>query len=114
MAFLRRNDTHVNASAGQKVEEELYLSSNQLKKQSEAGAEPFLYDTHSNLQRATIPRQHHHLMREPSTPTGQSHGRFKPERGSLRFMQLWQVFKEAINVNSQSALFCSSGPKKRK
>lgn len=57
----------------QRVEEELYSSSSQLKKQFEGGAEPFLYDTHSNLQRTTLPRQqHHHLMREPSTPTGQA------------------------------------------
>lgn len=57
----------------QRVEEELYSSSNQLKKQFEGGAEPFLYDTHSNLQRTSLPRQHHNLMREPSTPTGQAH-----------------------------------------
>lgn len=58
----------------QRVEEELYSSSSQLKKQFEGGAEPFLYDTHSNLQRTSLPRQqHHHLMREPSTPTGQTH-----------------------------------------
>lgn len=62
----------VTVFVAQRVEEELYSSSSQLKKQSEAGAEPFLYDTHSNLQRAAIPRQHHHLMREPSTPTGQT------------------------------------------
>ncbi|XP_075875350.1 1-phosphatidylinositol 4,5-bisphosphate phosphodiesterase gamma-2 isoform X2 [Nelusetta ayraudi] len=61
---------HINIrQAG--VEEELYSSSSQLKKQFEGGAEPFLYDTHSNLQRTSLPRQqHHHLMREPSTPTG--------------------------------------------
>lgn len=52
----------------QKVEEELYSSSSQLrKKQSELTSETFLYDTHTNLQRSTIPRQHNHLMREYST-----------------------------------------------
>lgn len=57
----------------QRAEEELYSSSNQLKKkQSEVSSEPFLYDTHSNLQRSTIPRQHNHLMREYSTSTGQT------------------------------------------
>lgn len=72
----------MKALAGQKVEEELYSSSSQRKKQSEAGAEPFLYDTHSNLQRATIPRQHHHLMREPSTPTGQNQAVWVPPKSA--------------------------------
>lgn len=57
----------------QRAEEELYSSSSQLKKkQSEVSSEPFLYDTHTNLQRSTIPRQHNHLMREYSTSTGQT------------------------------------------
>lgn len=52
----------------QKVEEELYSSSSQLrKKQAEVSSEPFLYDTHSNIQRSTLPRQHDHLSREYST-----------------------------------------------
>lgn len=64
---------HVDVRQAARAEEELYSSSSQLKKQCEGGAEPFLYDTHSNLQRATVPRQQlqqHHLVREPSTPTG--------------------------------------------
>lgn len=51
-----------------KAEEELYSSSSQLKKkQSELSSEPFLYDTHTNIQRSTLPRQHNHLEREFST-----------------------------------------------
>lgn len=57
----------------QRAEEELYSSSSQLKKkQSEVSSEPFLYDTHTNLQRAAIPGQHNHLVREYSTSTGQT------------------------------------------
>ncbi|XP_068459760.1 1-phosphatidylinositol 4,5-bisphosphate phosphodiesterase gamma-2 isoform X2 [Clinocottus analis] len=49
------------------AEEELYSSSNQLKKkQAEVGGELFLYDTHTNIQR-TAPRQHTPLSREGST-----------------------------------------------
>ena len=52
----------------QKAEEELYSSSSQLKKkQAEVSAEPFLYDTHTNIQRSALPRQHNNLMREYST-----------------------------------------------
>uniref|UniRef100_A0A7N8XLA5 1-phosphatidylinositol 4,5-bisphosphate phosphodiesterase gamma n=1 Tax=Mastacembelus armatus TaxID=205130 RepID=A0A7N8XLA5_9TELE len=39
-----------------KVEEELYSSSSQLKKkQAELSSEPFLYDTHTNIQRSAAP-----------------------------------------------------------
>lgn len=52
----------------QKAEEELYSSSSQLrKKQAEVSNEPFLYDTHANIQRAAAPRQHNSLTREYST-----------------------------------------------
>lgn len=52
----------------QKAEEELYSSSSQLrKKQAELSSEPFLYDTHTNIQRSALPRQHNNLMREYST-----------------------------------------------
>ncbi|CAJ1057003.1 -phosphatidylinositol 4%2C5-bisphosphate phosphodiesterase gamma-2 [Xyrichtys novacula] len=48
------------------AEEELYSSSSQLKKkQAELNSEPFLYDTHTNLQRSSLPRQN--LSRESST-----------------------------------------------
>uniref|UniRef100_A0A671UQU4 Phosphoinositide phospholipase C n=1 Tax=Sparus aurata TaxID=8175 RepID=A0A671UQU4_SPAAU len=58
----------VHISILQKAEEELYSSSSQLKKkQSELSSEPFLYDTHTNIQRSTLPRQHNHLEREFST-----------------------------------------------
>lgn len=64
---------HHMTVVAQMAEEELYSSSSQLKKkQSEVSSEPFLYDTHSNLQRSTVPRQHNHLMREYSTSTGQT------------------------------------------
>lgn len=50
----------------QKAEEELYSSSSQLKKkQSELSSEPFLYETHTNIQRSAV--QQNLLMREAST-----------------------------------------------
>uniref|UniRef100_A0A8C9ZHP1 Phosphoinositide phospholipase C n=1 Tax=Sander lucioperca TaxID=283035 RepID=A0A8C9ZHP1_SANLU len=49
----------VYISVQQKAEEELYSSSSQLrKKQAEVSSEPFLYDTHTNIQRSALPRQH--------------------------------------------------------
>uniref|UniRef100_A0A3B4TJD6 1-phosphatidylinositol 4,5-bisphosphate phosphodiesterase gamma n=1 Tax=Seriola dumerili TaxID=41447 RepID=A0A3B4TJD6_SERDU len=52
----------------QQAEEELYSSSSQLrKKQAEVSSEPFLYDTHTNIQRSAAPRQHNSLTREFST-----------------------------------------------
>uniref|UniRef100_A0A3B4TIQ3 1-phosphatidylinositol 4,5-bisphosphate phosphodiesterase gamma n=1 Tax=Seriola dumerili TaxID=41447 RepID=A0A3B4TIQ3_SERDU len=52
----------------EKAEEELYSSSSQLrKKQAEVSSEPFLYDTHTNIQRSAAPRQHNSLTREFST-----------------------------------------------
>ncbi|XP_029289098.1 1-phosphatidylinositol 4,5-bisphosphate phosphodiesterase gamma-2 [Cottoperca gobio] len=54
------------------AEEELYSSSSQLrKKQAEVSSEPFLYDTHSNIQRAALPLQHNNLSREGSTNENQ-------------------------------------------
>uniref|UniRef100_A0A7N6C0U5 Phosphoinositide phospholipase C n=1 Tax=Anabas testudineus TaxID=64144 RepID=A0A7N6C0U5_ANATE len=62
----------------QKAEEELYSSSSQLKKkQAEVSSEPFLYDTHTNLQRAA-PRQQNHLTREFST--SEKHSRTKEKK----------------------------------
>uniref|UniRef100_A0A671UTU2 1-phosphatidylinositol 4,5-bisphosphate phosphodiesterase gamma n=1 Tax=Sparus aurata TaxID=8175 RepID=A0A671UTU2_SPAAU len=59
---------HISILQAGKAEEELYSSSSQLKKkQSELSSEPFLYDTHTNIQRSTLPRQHNHLEREFST-----------------------------------------------
>uniref|UniRef100_A0A3Q3M6Y7 Phosphoinositide phospholipase C n=1 Tax=Mastacembelus armatus TaxID=205130 RepID=A0A3Q3M6Y7_9TELE len=59
---------YINVQQAGKVEEELYSSSSQLKKkQAELSSEPFLYDTHTNIQRSAAPRQHNHLMREFST-----------------------------------------------
>uniref|UniRef100_A0A3Q3S6P2 1-phosphatidylinositol 4,5-bisphosphate phosphodiesterase gamma n=1 Tax=Mastacembelus armatus TaxID=205130 RepID=A0A3Q3S6P2_9TELE len=56
---------YINVQQAGKVEEELYSSSSQLKKkQAELSSEPFLYDTHTNIQRSAAPRQHNHLMRE--------------------------------------------------
>nr|XP_046250062.1 1-phosphatidylinositol 4,5-bisphosphate phosphodiesterase gamma-2 [Scatophagus argus] len=59
---------HINVKQAGRAEEELYSSSSQLrKKQSELSSEPFLYDTHTNIQRSTTPRQQNHLLREFST-----------------------------------------------
>uniref|UniRef100_A0A4W6EY23 1-phosphatidylinositol 4,5-bisphosphate phosphodiesterase gamma n=1 Tax=Lates calcarifer TaxID=8187 RepID=A0A4W6EY23_LATCA len=59
---------HIDVQQAGKAEEELYSSSSQLrKKQAELSSEPFLYDTHTNIQRSALPRQHNNLMREYST-----------------------------------------------
>ncbi|KAM7396346.1 hypothetical protein PAMP_019391 [Pampus punctatissimus] len=59
---------YINVQQAGKAEEELYSSSSQLKKkQAEVSGEMFLYDTHTNIQRAALPRQHNNLMREFST-----------------------------------------------
>ncbi|KAL6107326.1 plcg2 [Pungitius sinensis] len=59
---------YINVQPSGKAEEELYSSSSQLKKkQAEVSSEPFLYDTHTNIQRAAAPRQHNPLTREGST-----------------------------------------------
>uniref|UniRef100_A0A4W6F008 1-phosphatidylinositol 4,5-bisphosphate phosphodiesterase gamma n=1 Tax=Lates calcarifer TaxID=8187 RepID=A0A4W6F008_LATCA len=45
----------VHIDVQQKAEEELYSSSSQLrKKQAELSSEPFLYDTHTNIQRSSL------------------------------------------------------------
>ncbi|KAK5609246.1 hypothetical protein CRENBAI_014102 [Crenichthys baileyi] len=49
-----------------RAEEELYSSSSQLRKKQVENSEPFLYDTHSNLQRSTLPHQPNQLVRESS------------------------------------------------
>uniref|UniRef100_A0AAZ3NU74 Phosphoinositide phospholipase C n=1 Tax=Oncorhynchus tshawytscha TaxID=74940 RepID=A0AAZ3NU74_ONCTS len=52
----------------QKAEEELYSSSNQLRRrQAEINNEIFLYDTHTSLQRSAPPQLRDDLMREFST-----------------------------------------------
>lgn len=51
----------------QKAEEELYSSSSQLKKKQAELSEPFLYDTHSNLQRSSLAQPTNNLMRKGST-----------------------------------------------
>ncbi|KAL3062174.1 hypothetical protein OYC64_010144 [Pagothenia borchgrevinki] len=59
---------YINVQQAGIAEEELYSSSSQLKKrQAEVGGEPFLYETHTNLQRAAPPPQHTLLTREGST-----------------------------------------------
>ncbi|XP_069019306.1 1-phosphatidylinositol 4,5-bisphosphate phosphodiesterase gamma-2 isoform X1 [Embiotoca jacksoni] len=50
-----------------RMEEALYSSSSQLKKKQAELGEPFLYDTHSNIQRSVAPRQHNQVTREFST-----------------------------------------------
>lgn len=50
----------------QKAQEDLYTSSNQLKKDQAEHSEPFLYDMHSNIQRSVQPRQQSPLVREAS------------------------------------------------
>ncbi|XP_054475368.1 1-phosphatidylinositol 4,5-bisphosphate phosphodiesterase gamma-2 isoform X2 [Anoplopoma fimbria] len=63
---------YISVQQAGETEEELYSSSSQLKKkQAEVVGEPFLYDTHTNIQRSTAPRQHNPLTREGST--GENH-----------------------------------------
>uniref|UniRef100_A0A3Q3H050 1-phosphatidylinositol 4,5-bisphosphate phosphodiesterase gamma n=1 Tax=Kryptolebias marmoratus TaxID=37003 RepID=A0A3Q3H050_KRYMA len=57
---------HIDVQQAGRAEEELYSSSSQLRKKQAEQSEPFLYDTHSNLQRSPLPRQPTHLEREPS------------------------------------------------
>uniref|UniRef100_A0A4W6F048 1-phosphatidylinositol 4,5-bisphosphate phosphodiesterase gamma n=1 Tax=Lates calcarifer TaxID=8187 RepID=A0A4W6F048_LATCA len=46
---------HIDVQQAGKAEEELYSSSSQLrKKQAELSSEPFLYDTHTNIQRSSL------------------------------------------------------------
>lgn len=45
----------------------MYSSSSNLRKKSEVGNEPFLYDTHTNLLQNSLSRQQNHLLREFST-----------------------------------------------
>ncbi|PWA22133.1 hypothetical protein CCH79_00020152 [Gambusia affinis] len=57
---------YINVQQAGRAEEELYSSSSQLRKKQVEHSEPFLYDTHSNLQRAAVPAQHGQLVRESS------------------------------------------------
>uniref|UniRef100_H3C2R3 1-phosphatidylinositol 4,5-bisphosphate phosphodiesterase gamma n=1 Tax=Tetraodon nigroviridis TaxID=99883 RepID=H3C2R3_TETNG len=58
---------HIDIKTAGRMEEELYSSSSNLRKKSEVGGELFLYETQSNLQRSSLPRQQNHLLREFST-----------------------------------------------
>ncbi|XP_029009963.1 1-phosphatidylinositol 4,5-bisphosphate phosphodiesterase gamma-2-like [Betta splendens] len=59
---------YISVQQAGKAEEELYSSSSQLrKKQAEVSSEPFLYDTHANIQSSSLPRQPNPLSREYST-----------------------------------------------
>ncbi|KAM9854414.1 1-phosphatidylinositol 4,5-bisphosphate phosphodiesterase gamma-2 [Aulostomus maculatus] len=58
----------IKVQRAENMEEELYSSSSQLKKKpAELGSEPFLYTTHTNVQRVALPRQQNQLLREFST-----------------------------------------------
>ncbi|KAM9753206.1 1-phosphatidylinositol 4,5-bisphosphate phosphodiesterase gamma-2 [Menidia menidia] len=57
---------YINVQPAGKPEEDLYSSSSQLKKKQSQQGEPFLYDTHSNIQRSTLPRQQNNLSRDSS------------------------------------------------
>ncbi|XP_047453224.1 1-phosphatidylinositol 4,5-bisphosphate phosphodiesterase gamma-2 [Mugil cephalus] len=56
---------YISIQQAGKAEEALYSSYRDLKKQTEV-CEPFLYDTHTNIQRSAPPRQQGHLTREYS------------------------------------------------
>uniref|UniRef100_A0A673ZCM9 Phosphoinositide phospholipase C n=1 Tax=Salmo trutta TaxID=8032 RepID=A0A673ZCM9_SALTR len=59
---------YIDVQQVEKAEEELYSSSNQLRRrQAEINNEIFLYDTHSSLQRSAPPQLRDDLMREFST-----------------------------------------------
>ncbi|XP_075994360.1 1-phosphatidylinositol 4,5-bisphosphate phosphodiesterase gamma-2 [Genypterus blacodes] len=71
----------INVQQAERAEEELYSSSSQLrKKQAGFSGEPFLYDTHSNLQSSAPPRQPNNLMREFSTNDKQRTKEKKPNQ----------------------------------
>ncbi|XP_061577281.1 1-phosphatidylinositol 4,5-bisphosphate phosphodiesterase gamma-2 isoform X2 [Cololabis saira] len=57
---------YINVQQAEKAKEDLYTSSKQLKKEQAEHGEPFLYDTHSNIQRSVQPRQQSSLVREAS------------------------------------------------
>ncbi|KAM4572809.1 1-phosphatidylinositol 4,5-bisphosphate phosphodiesterase gamma-2 [Odontesthes bonariensis] len=57
---------YINVQPAGKPEEDLYSSSSQLKKTQAQHSEPFLYDTHTSIQRSTLPHQQNNLMRESS------------------------------------------------
>ncbi|CAL9696988.1 unnamed protein product [Knipowitschia caucasica] len=60
---------HIQIEQATNTQEELYSSSIQLRKKQDESNEPFLYDTHSNLQRSGAPQTSqltHQLSREPS------------------------------------------------
>uniref|UniRef100_I3JX91 1-phosphatidylinositol 4,5-bisphosphate phosphodiesterase gamma n=1 Tax=Oreochromis niloticus TaxID=8128 RepID=I3JX91_ORENI len=58
---------YISVQQAGKAEEELYSSSSQLKKKQAELSEPFLYDTHSNLQRSSLAQPTNNLMRKGST-----------------------------------------------
>ncbi|XP_063333638.1 1-phosphatidylinositol 4,5-bisphosphate phosphodiesterase gamma-2 [Pelmatolapia mariae] len=58
---------YITVQQAGKAEEELYSSSSQLKKKQAELGEPFLYDTHSNLQRSSLAQPTNNLMRKGST-----------------------------------------------
>ncbi|XP_035012016.1 1-phosphatidylinositol 4,5-bisphosphate phosphodiesterase gamma-2 isoform X1 [Hippoglossus stenolepis] len=59
---------YINVQPAGHAEEALYSSSSQLRKNpAEVSGELSLYDTHANIQRSTLPRQHNQLTREFST-----------------------------------------------
>ncbi|XP_042082740.1 1-phosphatidylinositol 4,5-bisphosphate phosphodiesterase gamma-2 [Haplochromis burtoni] len=58
---------YISVQQAGKAEEELYSSSSQLKKKQAELGEPFLYDTHSNLQRSSLAQPTNNLMRKGST-----------------------------------------------
>uniref|UniRef100_A0A8C8DPU6 Phosphoinositide phospholipase C n=1 Tax=Oryzias sinensis TaxID=183150 RepID=A0A8C8DPU6_9TELE len=53
-------------SVNQRVQEDLYSSSRQLKSEQAEKSEPFLYDTHNNISRSSLPREFNPLVRDAS------------------------------------------------
>uniref|UniRef100_A0A8C7Y1H1 Phosphoinositide phospholipase C n=1 Tax=Oryzias sinensis TaxID=183150 RepID=A0A8C7Y1H1_9TELE len=49
-----------------RVQEDLYSSSRQLKSEQAEKSEPFLYDTHNNISRSSLPREFNPLVRDAS------------------------------------------------
>uniref|UniRef100_A0A3P8UDM4 1-phosphatidylinositol 4,5-bisphosphate phosphodiesterase gamma n=1 Tax=Cynoglossus semilaevis TaxID=244447 RepID=A0A3P8UDM4_CYNSE len=58
---------YINIQQTGEVQEELYSSYSQLRKKQSDVCVDALYDTHANIQRSTVPRQHNHLSREFNT-----------------------------------------------
>uniref|UniRef100_A0A3P9KSD2 1-phosphatidylinositol 4,5-bisphosphate phosphodiesterase gamma n=1 Tax=Oryzias latipes TaxID=8090 RepID=A0A3P9KSD2_ORYLA len=57
---------YISVNQAGRVQEDLYSSSRQLKSEQAEKNEPFLYDTHNNISRSSLPREFNPLVRDAS------------------------------------------------